>query len=71
MHIEIGDLVSPKNNSEKIGIVVKKSSVNSAAISQHTKNILSGLFVYYVYFSNEGFSGPFYSNELKLTQHLS
>ena len=45
MHIEIGDLVSPKNNSEKIGIVVKKSSVNSAAISQHTKNILSGLFV--------------------------
>ena len=72
MHIEIGDLVvSSRNNSGKIGIVVKKSSINSAAMSQHAKNILSGLFVYYVYFSNEGFLGPFYSNELKLTQHLN
>ena len=72
MHYDVGDLVRPAFQPQRLGVVVKKNAANKTdKMSEHAVKISLGCsYVYYVYFSDEGAErGPYYQSELSLEQH--
>lgn len=68
MNIEVGDLVERRNDG-KMGVVVESRPPNQGLTSMHVRHMLSSYHnVYYVYFSEEGTTGPFHVTELSLKQ---
>lgn len=70
MRYQIGDLVI-KRSGEDFGVVVSVNKANSTAlkISQHSKNHLeNSTDIYYVFFPQVGFDGPYYTSDLHLKQ---
>lgn len=67
MTINVGDLVECRKNSH-VGIVVFKRSANDCSMSEHMKNICPT--VYYVYFSDNKFNGPYNTSDLLLKQSI-
>lgn len=60
-----------KRESNDFGVVVKidKANSNSMNFSSHSRNLLKNSpDVYYVYFTQDGFNGPYYTSELYLKQ---
>jgi len=68
--INLGDLVKCRDLGQKVGLVVdKKISNEGLANSYHTRHVLSTYpYVYYVYFSGIGKSGPYHESDLSLQQ---
>jgi hypothetical protein len=68
--MQVGDLVTCRGRGKKIGIVVeKKSSVGGLERSVHTRHIANILpQVYYVFFCDEGRTGPYHGAEVQLAQ---
>jgi hypothetical protein len=68
MHINPGDLVQRRNpqESKSFGIVINKKIANSGNNrSVHMKHIIGVcMHVCYVYFNEEGVTGPFYESDL-------
>ena len=68
MHINPGDLVQRRNpqESKSLGIVINKKIANSGNNrSVHMKHIIGVcMHVCYVYFNEEGVTGPFYESDL-------
>jgi hypothetical protein len=68
MHINPGDLVQRRNpqESKSLGIVINKKIANSGNNrSVHMKHIIGAcMHVCYVYFNEEGVTGPFYESDL-------
>ena len=70
MRYQIGDLVTKKSEHD-FGIVIKVSKANSVSLllsahsRQHAKNSQD---IYYVFFRESGFRGPYYTSELNLKQ---
>mgnify|MGYP000913763078 FL=1 len=80
MHIDIGDLVTIKqnnrinsSNNHNLGIVIKKSRpVQGLEKSTHTSRMLSSYSpVFYVYSEDGDYKGPFQRSELLLQQTYS
>ena len=73
MHIRIGDLVRCRGKEKRVGIVVDKKPPNEALFkSMHVRHMLDSYSqVYYVYFSEEGRTGPYHESDLTLQQSLS
>jgi hypothetical protein len=69
MHIDIGDLVKCRGGT-KVGLVVdKKPSNEGLDLSMHVRHLIDRYpNVYYVYFSEEGKTGPFHKADLTLQQ---
>lgn len=68
MSINIGDLVQCRGHGCKFGLVVdKRLPIDGLTTSHHVKHMLDTYQqVYYVYFSDEGKTGPYYSADLKV-----
>ena len=71
--ISIGDLVHCRNRGPKVGVVVDKKVPNEGLVaSMHAKHLMNVYdCLYYVYFSEEGRTGPYYTGEITLAQSLS
>jgi len=70
LRYQIGDLVV-KRTGEDFGVIVSINKANSASLStsQHSKNLLScSTDIYYVFFPETGFDGPYYTSDLALKQ---
>lgn len=70
MRYQIGDLVV-KRTGDDFGVVVSvdKANASSLKISQHSKTHLANSpDIYYVFFPQIGYDGPYYTSELKLKQ---
>lgn len=70
MRYQIGDLVI-KRLGEDFGVVVGVNKANAASLktSQHSKNHLDNSpDIYYVFFPQVGYDGPYYTSELHLKQ---
>lgn len=70
MRYQIGDLVV-KRAGEDFGLVVYVNKANSTSLgtSQHSRNHLKNSpDIYYVFFPNSGYEGPYYTSELCLKQ---
>lgn len=72
MHIKLGDLVQRRNPTEanSLGIVIDKRIANEGANkSEHMKHIVETCMrVCYVFFIDEGVSGPFHESDLVVKQ---
>ena len=69
-YYKIGDLVA-KRTGEDFGVVIEVNKANSISLStsQHSKNLLkNSTDIYYVFFPNSGYEGPYYTSELCLKQ---
>jgi len=70
LRYQVGDLVV-KRTGEKFGVVVQVNKANSSSLtsSQHSKNLLKNSpDIYYVFFPEIGYDGPYYTSELRLKQ---
>lgn len=70
MRYQVGDLVI-KRTGEDFGVIVSVNKANSDSLktSQHSKNHLDNSpDIYYVFFPQVGFDGPYYTSELRLKQ---
>jgi hypothetical protein len=72
MQVNVGDLVTCRTKGTKIGIVVdRKLSCSGLMTSEHVKHMLNIYpHVYYVYFAEEGKTGPHHETEVLLQQSL-
>lgn len=72
MHINQGDLVQRRNPQEakSLGIVINKRIANSGNNrSVHMKHLAGVCMqICYVFFTDEGISGPFYESDLIVKQ---
>lgn len=72
MHYQIGDLVVKKNTKKlkkDFGIVIniKKANSTTLTISNHSQyHLKNSLNIYYVFFPNDLYTGPYYNSELLL-----
>ena len=70
MRYQIGDLVVKRQGND-VGVVVKVNKANSQSLKlslhsqQHLKNSPD---IYYVFFPEIGYDGPYYTSELRLKQ---
>lgn len=66
MAIYVGDLVLCRDHGPKVGLVVDKKFANEGMnCSMHTRHLLDHApSVYYVFFSDEGKTGPYYDSEV-------
>ena len=72
MSYKIGDLVSKKVGiDDNFGVIVSIDKANSSSLkaSQHSKaHLKNSQDIYYVFFTNTGYDGPYYTSELCLKQ---
>lgn len=67
-NINVGDLVERRQDG-RVGVVVSAVPPNQGMTSMHVRHMLASYHdVYYVYFSDEGKTGPFHVTELNLKQ---
>jgi len=70
LRYQIGDLVV-KRIGEDFGVIVRVDKANSKSLclsyhsQQHLKNSTD---IYYVFFPQAGYCGPYYTSELRLKQ---
>jgi hypothetical protein len=67
LRFQVGDMVTTSGNLS-LGVVVKVAKANSTALlsSTHSSRLVENSpDIYYVYFSNDNISGPYYTSELK------
>lgn len=64
--ISIGDLVQCRNRGSQLGVVVDKKLPNeNLAGSMHVRHLLNVYdYVYYVYFSEAGKTGPYHIEDI-------
>lgn len=70
MRYQVGDLVV-KRTGENFGVIVSVNKANFASLvnSQHSKNLLKNSpDIYYVFFPEIGYDGPYYTSDLRLKQ---
>lgn len=66
MRFQVGDMVTTQSNLA-LGLVVKVTKANSSTLmsSKHSSRLVENSpDIYYVYFSNDSVSGPYYMSEL-------
>jgi hypothetical protein len=73
MNIKIGDLVNCRNHDKKLGLVVEKKPSNEGLThSKHVQHLINVYQnVYYVYFCDEGKTGPHHESDLSLQQSFT
>jgi len=70
LRYQIGDLVIKREGND-FGVIVGVNKANSTSLSlsihsqHHLKNSLD---IYYVFFPEKGYDGPYYTSELHLKQ---
>ena len=70
MRYQVGDLVI-KRTGDDFGVVVSVNKANSTSLqmSRHSQNHLTNSpDIYYVFFPEIGYDGPYYTSELCLKQ---
>jgi hypothetical protein len=70
MLIGVGDLVQCRTHGQKVGLVIDKRLCNEGLEkSMHVRHMI-GIYpqVYYVFFSEEGKTGPYHVGDLTLQQ---
>lgn len=70
MRYQVGDLVV-KRMGENVGVIVAidKANSNSLKLSKHSQQHLKNSSdIYYVFFPDTGYNGPYYTSELLLKQ---
>lgn len=70
MRYQVGDLVT-KRTGQDFGVIVDVQKANSQSLRlwSHSQQYLKNSpDIYYVFFTNAGYDGPYYTSELRLKQ---